>query len=339
MIFMCKKRVISLLLIIIITVLMPSCNEKKDAKEKTADKTYFVNSDFDPYRKTTVYDNMDYYGYYDYIDFYNAIEFDGFKPDIDFTKDVDPFYLIDESDGEGGTCKIIDTEGLCRNFYQNYKRAVRKADNYIISDFKNGVCLNKIIFDKKKYKSGEITIDVPSTIDGKKVLKIGGFVNPNKNDEYMDEYYQTGFLSEFPKKYIIKLKIPSTVTDISGSAFDTFYFSENYGGNIIDIEVDPDNRSFSSKNGILYNKTKEWLLRVPLNYNKDYIVPDTVKYIASGVLNNPKYKSLTVGKNVERIYDDVCDCNCKVYVYRNTYAARWFEDKADELKTTIEYIN
>ncbi len=334
------------LLIICIAIVMPSCNNTNNTKNKTADKKYYVNTEFDPYRKSTVYDNLDYYGYYDFIDFYNSIDLADVTHyadanhyiDYDYEKDVDPRYLIDESE-DGFRYKTIDSHSLSRDFYPNYKSAVRKSGDYLISDFKDGVCLHKIAFDKKKYKSKDITVEIPSSIDGKKVLKLSGYILHFEDE---DEYYQTGFLGDFTFKYRISLKIPSTVTEISDCAFDSYL---DYNNNIVSFEVDSDSKNFSSKDGVLYSKTKDWLFRVPFHYNKDYVVPDTVKYIACSNFSyneesdDAKYKSLTVGKNVKRIYDDYCDCNCKVFVYKDSYAAHWFEKNADKIITTIEYIN
>ena len=155
------------LLIICIAIVMPSCNNTNNTKNKTADKKYYVNTEFDPYRKSTVYDNLDYYGYYDFIDFYETIDFDDVNHYIDFDleEDVDPFYLVDESDEDGESYKVVDVYSLSRNFYLNYESAVRKSGDYLISDFKDGVCLHKIAFDKKKYKSKDITVEIPSSID------------------------------------------------------------------------------------------------------------------------------------------------------------------------------
>lgn len=335
-----KINIIAFLLIICIAIVMPSCTSANKSKDKTAHKKYYVNSEFDPYRKSTVYDNLDYYGYYDFIDFYETIDFDDVNHYIDFDleEDVDPFYLVDESE-DGFSYKSIDSHSLSRNFYPNYKSAVRKSGDYLISDFKDGVCLHKIAFDKKKYKSKDITVEIPSSIDGKKVLKLSGYILHFEDE---DEYYQTGFLGDFTSKYRISLKIPSTVTEISDCAFDSYL---DYNNNIVSFEVDSDSKNFSSKDGVLYSKTKDWLFRVPFHYNKDYVVPDTVKYIACSNFSynedsdDAKYKSLTVGKNVKRIYDDYCDCNCKVFVYKDSYAAHWFEKNADKIITTIEYIN
>lgn len=331
-------------ILVCITFVLSSCasnsNSSKAVKKMSK---YPINADFNANNKATYYDNLDYYGYYDFLEFLNKIEYSNIKPNYNIEKDVDPSYLIKGYDK--GTYWEINYDDLARNYYYNFQSAVRQSGDYVISDFKDGVCINQLKFDKNKYKSGDITIKIPETIDGKKVLKLSGYIKDYGEDaeiHYNDRFLQHGFLSEFPDNYKIHLIIPSTVTDISDCGLCGYYkldVDDYPSGNITHIEVSADNKIFSSKDGALYSKDKKWLLNTPYNYydNKDFVVPESVEYILDGVFTMPNFKSLTIGRNVKQIYDDdFYQPNCTVYIYKNSYADKWF--KSIDYEAKIKYI-
>ena len=344
-----KMRLIMAFIIICLLFVSASCAEKTEtSKAPEAESKYLISSQFDANKKATIYDNLDYYGYYDFLDLIDRIEDNDIKTKFNIQKDVDPFYLLEDSDG-GETYREINYTALARNYYRSFQSAVRQSGDYIISDFKDGVCINKLIFDKSKYSGEDITIEVPETIDGKKVLKLSGYIQDyGESDEFSDDciynerYIQHGFLTEFPDSLKIHLIIPSTVTDISSCGLFGYYElddAEYPSGNITSIEVSPDNKVFSSIDGALYSKDKEWLLHFPYNYfdDKDFVVPKSVKYILD-VFSQPDFTSLTIGRNVEHIYFDYFfNKNCTVYIYKDSYADKWF--KSIDYKAEIMYLN
>lgn len=69
--------------------------------------------------------------------------------------------------------------------------------------------------------------------------------------------------------------------------------------NQIPVKVDPKNKNFESKDGMLINtKTKELLL--VFGEFDELIIPSNIKSIAQGAINN-ELKKLTIGKNVTEI--------------------------------------
>lgn len=237
----------------------------------------------------------------------------------------------------------------------------RKSGDFLISDYKDGVCINKYIYNKKKfdkYKKGKeypykVKIDIPAEIDGKKVLKLGEFLEKEKmpDGSYMpneydgDEYVSKGFLTTVPDEFRITLKIPATVTDITSIALDSidnyedgddFFYSNGY---ITDIEVDANNPLYCSENGVMYSKDKKWLLFFrPDDYDElkggkpqVFTVPDSVEYIADTNLCetriDPDY-TLVLGKNIKKIYAVLSQGECGTYSCtfkpaKGSYAEKW----------------
>ncbi len=82
------------------------------------------------------------------------------------------------------------------------------------------------------------------------------------------------------------------------------------------VNVDPENKFFTSENGILYNKDKTELCIYPVNAEGTiYRIPESVKEIRPSAIENSKYlKKVYVGKNVEIVG------NCNFYGYKNEYS-------------------
>ena len=306
----------------------------------SAEKSYIINAEFDAYKKCTEYEGIGYYGYYDFLEFLQYANTSGINEDFDIKKDVDPMFVYEESE-DGYSWPAIDEDSLAVNYYSNFNDNIRKSGEYMISDFKDGVCINRFLFDKKKYKDKNFTLEIPETLDGKPVLKLSGFVTDCDNP--YDEYTQDGFLSDMPEEYSVDLKIPASVTDISNCALSTTSLYNDgeggydiKGGQINSITVDEDNPNFSSEDGILYSKNKEWLLKIPSGYNKVYTVPDSVKYIANTIVEYCG-KTLTIGRNVRKIYSEFCDAKT-VRVYKGSYADKWAKMNKDRIGE-IEYID
>lgn len=122
----------------------------------------------------------------------------------------------------------------------------------------NGVLFNKSKSELISFpteKNGSYTI--PNTI-----TNIGSFAFYNCN--------------------IQTINIPASVTTIGNEAF---IYSD-----ITDINVDNNNLSFSSNEGVLFNKNKTTLIYYPSrNYRTSYIVPNTVTSIASKAFYNCYY--------------------------------------------------
>lgn len=90
--------------------------------------------------------------------------------------------------------------------------------------------------------------------------------------------------------------IPNSVIEIREYAFE-------YCSNLTEILVLPENASYCSENGVLFNKGKTVLLRYPCaKADKNYVIPDSVTDIGKGAFfDNDKLECLTISKNVQSI--------------------------------------
>lgn len=339
--------------------------KKNSAAERYAQKNGFTfvenktaDFDVDLTAKTVSYKELPSFGYMDafdtlnsrletYVDNggkenYNPLD-DEYFVDVDDWGEADMFYDEYRKYLENDS---IDVEKCSAQLTEAVKSQYRKVGDYIISDFEDGVCINKFLFSRKKFPKDEknygrtpITISIPSEIDGKKVLKLGEYI---KNE---DDYYESyGFLTTIPDDYEITLKIPSSVTDITANALDSidlyheddFFYSNGY---IIDIDVAEDNPLYCSENGVMYSKDKRWLLFFrPDPYDDEnggkrqtFTVPESVEYIAVTNLCetriDPEY-TLVLGKNIKKIYGYLSTGECGTYscdikTEKGSYAEKW----------------
>lgn len=95
---------------------------------------------------------------------------------------------------------------------------------------------------------------------------------------------------------IEEISIPKTVTNIGYSAF-------SYSKNLNSINVDPQNTSYSSVDGVLYNYDKTTLIKYPQNKaGETYSIPSTVTMLENFSFNECKYlKSMVIPSNVETV--------------------------------------
>lgn len=324
---------------------------------------------------SAVYKQIPYFGFVDTLNAFTKYLENNFT-DTDGEKDFNPFnynYVADndydyENDGviDGYTAKEDETLTnqadyftATTNMFKKLRAKQRAVGDYIISDFKDGVCINKVKFDKKKYPlenkrddedyRTEVIINIPETLDGKKVIKLGEFVKKEADiygvNERDCEYTSQGFLTEFPDDYRITLKIPKTVKYISGNALesideyrDDFFYSKGY---ITDIEADVNNPYYKSVDGVLYSKDMSWLLFFRPDDNGEngkrqvFTVPKSVKYIADTNIcetSTDPYYTIIIGSNVKKIYAHIGygECgtqNCKFKVAKGSAAEKWLGEE------------
>lgn len=199
---------------------------------------------------------------------YKDYQFD-FEDNLPLYDSVPYFNVIDEMYTKYDYYfEKMDDDALS-DLVDKYDKTVRKAsDNpdYYITDYKEGVCINR-------YVGNEKDVVIPSTLDGKEVLKLGADIN-------QDEY---GFNYDLPfvDGEITSITLPSTVKVIVLDTFDSID-AENGKGNLENIYVDSENPYYTSVNGILYNKDKTCLLQIPNNYqNKTVVIPEGTKAVYS----------------------------------------------------------
>lgn len=196
-----------------------------------------------------------------------------------------PYYDCDES---------METSELARKYYENNKR---RSGDYIITDYNDGVCINQYVGGKVAENA---ILNVPEKIDGKPVVKIGGYPVDNGDD----------FLGAFAGNKNFTLKLPSTVKYIGSHTF--LYYSgiipeENRDDFTLvkSVEVSEDNPYYASYKGTLYTKDKKSLLYEPklqwIYLERDYIVPELVEnFVPSNGVSDGEI-TLTIGENVKTI--------------------------------------
>lgn len=188
----------------------------------------------------------------------------------------------------------METSELARKYYENNKR---RSGDYIITDYNDGVCINQYVGGKVAENA---TLNVPEKIDGKPVVKIGGYPVDNGDD----------FLGAFAGNKNFTLKLPSTVKYIGNHTF--LYYSgiipeENRDDFTLvkSVEVSEDNPYYASYKGALYTKDKKSLLYEPkllwIYLERNYIVPEFVENFvpSNGVFDGEI--TLTIGENVKTI--------------------------------------
>ena len=151
------------------------------------------------------------------------------------------------------------------------------------------------------YVGKEANIIVPEVIDGKKVTVIGEdlfWANDTVENVILPESVTT--IECYAFSFCDNLKnitIPSNVTNMDCS-FDTCR-------SLLSINVASDNKIFSSKDGVLYDKKQSLLLSYPPAKKSDnFIVPNSVKKIGeNSFAYSTGLKGITIPKNVTYIED------------------------------------
>lgn len=340
--------IFSLIALLLVTC---SCTNSSDDNLYDEDDTEIcleipdkITPEFNPNTKTINYKELPDYGYADGLDYFEQFYY------MSSNCDIDEKYLKDG--GDAGI--VIDEYAFEYDYWENYQKSVRRSGEWMITDFEDGICVNEYVFDKKNFNNEKnITIEIPDTLDGKKVLKIGSCVKRWFDNEisYEFEYDQIGILSSVPSKYEVTLVIPKTVSDISSSAFCSFnYWLDEpedeetppfESADVSSFAVNNDNPFYSSKNGSLYNKDKSCLLYICPEKGKEFIVPDSVNTIISRI----DYfwdNTIVVGKNVKKMYDKEIfasdDDPLRFKVYKNSYTDEFLHNNEFVDENHIEYI-
>jgi hypothetical protein len=114
---------------------------------------------------------------------------------------------------------------------------------------------------------------------------------------------------------LTKISFGSSVSSISS---DLFYDCPN----INEINVSQNNKTYSSNEGILFNKSQNTLLMYPITKIGDYIIPNTVTSIAEGAFDGcVKLSNVLIGTQVKSMGNAAfagCSGLKAIYLYSKT---------------------
>lgn len=228
------------------------------------------------------------------------------------------------------------------NALKYYKSNLRKSGDFMITDIKDGVCINQYLGD------GE-SIEVPEKLDGKPVIMLGGYV-------YDDNNSSSEIFGAFASKILDNrtIKVPSSVKYIDSSLM--FHYSGMVDSYLIDnsktyytFGVDKNNQYFSSEGGCLYSKDMKTLEYINFNYyvkdnNKktEFKVNDAVEsFDPTDAIPSDLFICFEFGKNIKEInanidYGEDCskpnkelaqESNLSVKGYKGTAAEKWANEQ------------
>jgi hypothetical protein len=178
--------------------------------------------------------------------------------------------------------------------------AVVRAQDYIYTT-NNG----SITITGYKGPGGDVTI--PDTITGLPVTRIG-------TNAFYNCFSLTGVTisdsvtnigdGAFAGCYnLTSVTIPGSVTSIGYGAFD-------WCSSLTAITVDAQNASYSSLNGVLFDKSQTLLILCPRGKAGSYAIPDSITNIANSAFYGCSLTSVTIGNGVISIgYEVFCKCS------------------------------
>jgi hypothetical protein len=155
------------------------------------------------------------------------------------------------------------------------------------------------------YTGSEINVTIPFQINGLPVTAIGDSAfraSRSLTVNIPDTITSIGDLTFFYSA-LTNIAIPSSVTNIGSSAFGSCF-------GLRAIIVDADNSSYSSANGVLFNKNQTALIQCPCGKTGSYTVPDSTTYIGDSAFADCFLTSVTIGSSVTNIGDSAfsgCD--------------------------------
>ncbi len=159
----------------------------------------------------------------------------------------------------------------------------------------------------------------------------------NLTDIKLPDNLKTIWNNAFSKSGITSITIPLNLTLISDGSFSecknlrTITFHANIRTcsptallgckNLISINVDPQNKYFSSQDGVLYNKDKTKLICFPGGYEGHFTIPSTVTCIGKNAFYKcQKLTDITIPKSVTTIEENAfreCTGLTKIKIPKN----------------------
>lgn len=242
-------------------------------------------------------------------------------------------YISDRSTGYDDATYYFCEDSISNNekAREYYQSNMRQAGDYIITNYEDGICINR-------YTGKQIyNIEIPETIDGLSVVKLGAYIDENTSE----------IKGAFSGCQTCTVQIPSTLKYISSTFYNyiTGTVSDEERKNNIyvqEINVSHDNPYYASLDGSLYTKDMKSLLFLSTNtvgmYNNSFTIPDSVICFepSNGVDSN--INSLEFGESVKTINtyvdkgENAYDYTpyLMIYGYKETVAEDWAKEQYAE---------
>jgi hypothetical protein len=155
----------------------------------------------------------------------------------------------------------------------------------------------KAYLDKQPVNGPDKPIKVSMTINDPILKNVADVIK--SAGKYVSLNISGNALTTIPYKAfdetLVSITIPSSVTETY-----TFYNCEN----ITAINVNSDNKNYSSDQGVLYNKDKTTLIKYPRKKaGTSFNIPDSVTSIREGAFSGTSLTSVTIPSSVTSIRD------------------------------------
>lgn len=148
--------------------------------------------------------------------------------------------------------------------------------------------------------------------------------------ENLTDLYVGDSVTELAKNMFFVTKLTNVEIGSGLNNFNDFLTYQNqYGVNIksnskiANIRVDEDNETFSSQDGILFNKDKTELIYYPKKDLETYTVPDSVEKIACKGLVSGNLKTIRVPATVTEIEQDAFSSKSVIECYYDSAAQKY----------------
>lgn len=207
-------------------------------------------------------------------------------------------------------CKDMNSFGLVSNLedeksQEYYKKNSRVCGDYLITNYLDGVCINR-------YLGHNNTIKIPKTLDNKPVIMLGEFISDEKYNGKNQIYGAFAGIKD------CKITIPSTVKYVTSGVLwvsydaDTTGFTGKYENDFASVKIDKNNPYYTYIDNIIYTKDMKTLLYINFYdyYNNEdgedfYIVVDNIENFEP--INQMLYGNYQIyfGKNIKKIYNGI----------------------------------